>query len=195
MMVYSAQKKKIKRLFDALPASVMGHSIRTGIIMQTFIDALMASAPGLLEKQGVTDYDDMLTCAREFGFYHHIADNSEKSPADLILHIFKGAINADGFYVNGLIDTVETHSEKWDGSGEKKLSGHTIPFWGRVCAIAEAYDNLTNTSTPRKAISIMSSLSGIAFDPELCSVFLKCYPELRSFVNSTGISRLRSGTM
>jgi putative two-component system response regulator len=73
-----------------------------------------------------------------------------------------------------------THHEKWNGTGYPKgLSGEEIPLEGRIMAIADVYDALTNERPYKKAFSheeaveIITKDSGAAFDPALAEVFLE----------------------
>jgi len=79
----------------------------------------------------------------------------------------------------------ETHHEKWDGSGYPKgLSGHEIPLFGRLMAIADVYDALA-TDRPYKtafsheeSVRIIKEDSGKHFDPVLIDLFLKVTDEI-----------------
>ncbi|MBM7560806.1 diguanylate cyclase domain-containing protein [Fusibacter tunisiensis] len=78
-----------------------------------------------------------------------------------------------------LAESVLHHHEKWDGSGYPgKLAGEEIPYQSRIVSIAEAYDEYTNPiKTERisneEAILRLQEMSGVAFDPELISVFIE----------------------
>jgi putative two-component system response regulator len=74
---------------------------------------------------------------------------------------------------------VGSHHEKWDGSGYPHgLKGEDIPLQGRIMAIIDVYDALTNNRPYRhmlphhEAVSIIKALSGSHFDPRLVEVFL-----------------------
>jgi putative two-component system response regulator len=65
-----------------------------------------------------------------------------------------------------------THHERWDGRGyPEKLAGDEIPLAGRIVAVADAYDALTNDRPYRPAQSAATALmeiaahSGTQFDP------------------------------
>lgn len=71
-----------------------------------------------------------------------------------------------------------THHERMDGSGyPRALSGRDIPFEGRVAAIADVFDALTNNRPYRNAFSVLDAVgmmrsgSGSQFDPRLLDVF------------------------
>ena len=73
-----------------------------------------------------------------------------------------------------------SHHEKWDGSGYPLgLKGTKIPLQGRLMAIIDIYDALTNDRpnrekmSHREAVEIIKDYSGTHFDPELVKVFLQ----------------------
>jgi len=77
-----------------------------------------------------------------------------------------------------------SHHEKWDGSGYPKgLAGEDIPLWGRICAIADVFDALTNARPYKKAFSneealeIMKEGRGKHFDPKLLDLFFEHFKE------------------
>ena len=78
-----------------------------------------------------------------------------------------------------------SHHEKWDGSGYPLgLKGSNIPLQGRMMAIVDVYDALTNDRpsrerlSHREAVETIKSGSGAHFDPELVQVFLKNEKEI-----------------
>jgi response regulator RpfG family c-di-GMP phosphodiesterase len=75
-----------------------------------------------------------------------------------------------------------THHERFDGGGYPRgLSGHEIPIEGRVVAIADVYDALTNDRvyraafTSEQAVEIMCGDEG-HFDPALLAAFIDLLP-------------------
>ena len=73
-----------------------------------------------------------------------------------------------------------SHHEKWDGTGYPNgLKGKEIPLQGRIMAIVDVYDALTNHRPHRsmlnhkEAIGIVKNLSGTQFDPDLVEIFLE----------------------
>jgi len=72
-----------------------------------------------------------------------------------------------------------SHHERWDGSGYPLgLKGTKIPLQGRLMAIVDVYDALTNDRPDREkiphgeAVEMIKSYSGTYFDPELVDVFM-----------------------
>jgi putative two-component system response regulator len=77
-----------------------------------------------------------------------------------------------------------THHERWDGKGYPNgLAGESIPIEGRIAAIADVYDALLSvrpykTAWPQeKAVELIVQQSGLAFDPQLVSLFIGLLPE------------------
>ena len=72
-----------------------------------------------------------------------------------------------------------SHHEQWSGSGYPLgLSGTDIPLQGRLMALVDVYDALTNDRPYKKAfsheeaITIIKESSGTHFDPQIAEVFL-----------------------
>ncbi|MGX9462867.1 response regulator [Shewanella sp. A14] len=80
-----------------------------------------------------------------------------------------------------------THHEKWNGSGYPHgLKGEDIPIEGRIVAIADVFDALTNERPYKeawsidKAMAFINSQSGIHFDPDLVVILQECLPSILS---------------
>ena len=72
-----------------------------------------------------------------------------------------------------------THHERWDGSGYPAgLAGEKIPLEGRICAVADVFDALTNDRHYRDALTnltvygMMESEKERHFDPRVVQAFL-----------------------
>lgn len=73
-----------------------------------------------------------------------------------------------------------SHHEWWDGTGyPKQLSGEDIPLFGRITALADTFDALSNDRCYKKAwpidqvIEYIKNLRGKQFQPELVDLFLE----------------------
>jgi len=80
-----------------------------------------------------------------------------------------------------------THHEKWDGSGYPNgLKGSQIPVWGRIAAIVDVFDALTNDRPYKKALPVDRSFeilkkgTGTHFDPEVSKAFFSIQTEILS---------------
>jgi len=72
------------------------------------------------------------------------------------------------------------HHEKWDGSGyPAKLQGEKIPIEGRIVAVADVFDALTNKRPYKEAWSVEKTMdlikeqSGKHFDPEVVDALVR----------------------
>jgi len=126
----------------------------------------IAIKDSILMKPGPLTGDEFAEMKRHAGFGVDIIKKIEKkSSENAFLHyaeIFAG-----------------THHEKWDGSGYPQgLKGTEIPLQGRLMAIVDVYDALTNDRPYKKKFSHKESLdiiaegSGKHFDPNIVEVFL-----------------------
>lgn len=75
-----------------------------------------------------------------------------------------------------------THHERWDGSGYPgRLSGSDIPLVGRIVAVADVFDALTNERPYKAAWPVEQALaeikaqSGKQFDPQVVETFLRMH--------------------
>ena len=82
-----------------------------------------------------------------------------------------------------------SHHEKWDGSGYPRgLKGKDIPLMGRLMALADVYDALTNDRPYKKAfaheeaVDIIRKGEGTHFDPHIVEIFLAHEKEFKKRV-------------
>jgi putative two-component system response regulator len=77
-----------------------------------------------------------------------------------------------------------SHHEHWDGNGYEGLSGESIPLAGRIVAIADVFDALTQKRPYKAAWSIGEAIAEIErqrgrhFDPRLVDAFLRVVTRL-----------------
>jgi putative two-component system response regulator len=71
------------------------------------------------------------------------------------------------------------HHERWDGTGYVGIAGAAVPLAGRIVAIADVFDALTQTRpykaawTVTEAVSEIERQRGRQFDPTLVDAFLR----------------------
>jgi HD-GYP domain-containing protein (c-di-GMP phosphodiesterase class II) len=83
-------------------------------------------------------------------------------------------------FLEGAVEIVRTHHERWDGRGYPMgLGGEQIPLAARVFAIADSFDAMTSDRPYRAALSFDHAFdeirrgSGTQFDPDVVAVFLE----------------------
>ena len=91
--------------------------------------------------------------------------------------IFK---NSDRLILKTAGEIAGTHHEWWNGNGyPKKLKGEEIPLFGRITALADTFDALSNDRCYKKAwplpdvIKYIQDLKGKQFQPQLVDLFLE----------------------
>jgi len=95
-----------------------------------------------------------------------------------------------------------SHHEKWDGKGYPYgLKGEEIPLQGRLMAIVDVYDALTNDRPYKKAFTheesteIIRKENGTHFDPSIGNVFLAHEQEFKKARDDKSIGKvLRSSS-
>jgi HD-GYP domain-containing protein (c-di-GMP phosphodiesterase class II) len=88
-----------------------------------------------------------------------------------------------GFLADAL-DAVGCHHERWDGTGYPAgLAGDAIPLFGRIVAVADAFDAMIADRPYRSSLPVEVALREIErgrggqFDPDIAKLFLTNLPE------------------
>ena len=72
-----------------------------------------------------------------------------------------------------------SHHERWDGSGYAGLAGNQIPLAGRIVAVADVFDALTQKRPYKPAWPVEEAIAeierqrGLQFDPSIVDAFLR----------------------
>ena len=80
-----------------------------------------------------------------------------------------------------MIDMVQTHHERFDGSGYPNgMRGADIPLFGRIAGILDCYDAITSDRSyqraisPHQALRVLYDVKNKAFQQELIEQFIQC---------------------
>lgn len=108
-------------------------------------------------------------------------DTIKKHP--VIGHVILEKVNLPD-HLKPLLDGVRHHHERFDGGGYPDgLSGHMIPEFGRIIAVADAFDAMTSNRPYRnampyaKARDILIGGRGTQWDEQFIDQFLDFYEE------------------
>lgn len=205
---YWAQKKmsmQQQRLALALKQVEMGNETIMAIARTVDAKDSMTSK----HSQRVSEYSVLI--AKKYGFSEEEVDNirnaallhdigkigipdailnkpdklTDEEYARMKLHATLGAdILKDFTLIEHAAEGAKYHHERYDGSGYPEgLKGDDIPLYGRIIALADAFDAMTANRVYRKRLSferVMSELEngrGTQFDPELLDLFLELLNE------------------
>jgi energy-coupling factor transport system substrate-specific component len=105
---------------------------------------------------------------------------TDREYAVMKTHVTSGAeILKDFTLIEHVVEGARYHHERYDGRGYPDgLKGKDIPLYGRIIAIADAFDAMTANRVYRKRLDfdyVMGELRrgrGTQFDPELLDLFL-----------------------
>jgi ribonuclease P protein subunit RPR2 len=83
------------------------------------------------------------------------------------------------------IEVVASHHERWDGTGYPRgLRGDEIPSSGRIFAVCDTFDAMTNDRPYRRALPVECALeeigrqAGTQFDPKVAVAFIALVHDL-----------------
>ena len=111
-------------------------------------------------------------------------------------HVIRGAeILKDFTLIDHVVEGAKYHHERFDGLGYPEgLKGKDIPLYGRIIAIADAFDAMTANRVYRKkqnfdfVISELKNGRGTQFDPDLIDIFIKLIDDKK--INIDAIYRI-----
>ena len=181
---YIATMKSLAQVIEAKDLTTRGHLDRT----QTY---------GLALAQRV----DPALATEEFGYGFFLHDIGKVGIPEQIL-CKRGPLSADEWevmrthplvgaqivapiaFLEGAVDLVRHHHERFDGSGYPDgLKGEEIPLVARVFSVADSFDAMTSDRPYRGAMGIERALveieggAGSQFDPEIVRIFVQMMHE------------------
>ncbi len=106
---------------------------------------------------------------------------TDEEYAEMKSHVNQGAVILKDFtLVEHVVDGTRYHHERYDGRGYPDgLKGEEIPLYGRIIAVADAFDAMTSNRVYRKQMDtdyVMNEMvrgRGTQFDPNVLDAFLR----------------------
>ena len=93
---------------------------------------------------------------------------------------------ANEHHAQMLRDVIACHHERWDGTGYPHgLAGAAIPLAGRILAVADVFDALTNPRpykhawTLEQGLEYLQANAGSQFDPQCVATAERCFEDWR----------------
>jgi len=106
---------------------------------------------------------------------------NEREMAEMQRHveIGLGLVKRSGMQDQDIIDFIENHHERLDGSGYPRgIAGDAIPAFGRIAGLVDCYNAITgsrkyaSTRSPAEAITLLYKLKGVHFHKDLIEEFI-----------------------
>ena len=182
---YVATMTSFATVVEAKDRTTAGHLDRTarlGMALAHAVDPELAARPE-------TSYGFFLHDIGTVGIPEHILCKPAALDASewLVMreHPTIGAhIVAPIHFLEGAVDIVRSHHERWDGAGYPMGMRHEeIPLAARIFAVADSFDAMTNDRPYRKALPIEHAVDEIVlgacsqFDPDVVQIFLELIDE------------------
>lgn len=171
---------------DAKDAYTCGHSDRVALIAQRIARKMNLGTAeceriymaGLLHDIGKIGIPDDVLCkaGRLTDAEYDVIKQHPEIGYSILRHVKQ---------LEYVLPGVLHHHESYDGTGYPHgLSGESIPLYGRVLAVADAFDAMTSTRSYRRAMDrekakdILREGSGSQWDPLAVEAFFEALPEI-----------------
>ncbi len=89
-------------------------------------------------------------------------------------------------FLDGAVDVIRCHHERWDGRGYPDgLAGENIPIGARIFSVCDTFDAMTSDRPYRRALPFDDAVSeidrcrGTQFDPQVVDAFVRMCNDLR----------------
>lgn len=158
----------------------------TEILNEKFIDQLVKAAPMHdLGKVGIPD-SILLKPGRHTTEERTIMRTHAQLGENILQVVAETTEASDSLFVIAA-NIAGGHHENWDGSGYPRgIADVNIPLEARLMALADVYDALTTDRAYKKrwsheqAVSEITRLEGIKFDPEVVAAFKRSEEQFRA---------------
>jgi hypothetical protein len=171
--------RALSRAIDAKDSYTQGHSERVALVARMLAEA-SGMEPATIERVYISG---LLHDVGKIGVPEAVLCKPGQLTRDefelIKQHPSIGArILADIRQMHDLVPGVLSHHERWDGRGyPQELAGESIPLFGRLIGLADAFDAMSSNRTYRDALpheQVMAEIrrnAGTQFDPALADLF------------------------
>lgn len=172
----------------AIAAESKDHYIGTHIIKVSDYSSAIAKALGLPDDEvEIIRYASMMHDIGKIGIPQEILNKKTSLTPEEYETIKKHPLIADRIFsgsnsamVKAAAEVALTHHEKYDGTGYPRgLKGDRIPLYGRIVAVADAFDAIISERSYKpgetfgEALEALKKEANTFFDPQIVIAFIK----------------------
>ncbi len=178
---YTGVLSILSKFIQTVDADTEAHSVRVSA-WAVQIGRELAVKKGLIEEIRIAGLlHDVGKVDVSVDILRKAAALSQNEQDEVREHTHRGAamVKPVGGMLSHIADAIETHHEKYDGSGYKGLKGEEIPLVARIIAVADAFDALLSDRPYRKGVGVFNAMDGIVasasshFDPRVVTALQK----------------------
>lgn len=181
---YTATVRALSNAVEWRDAYTAKHAERV-----TAYGVLIARSLGILVEGTPTEFGFLLhdigKLAISDAILHKEGPLTDAERARMVEHPVIGAQIVEGIdFLEGAVDIVRHHHERWDGRGyPHRLRGPDIPFGARVIAVADSFDAMTSDRPYRpgmtvdRAVAILREGRAVQWDPAVVDALLHTVPD------------------
>ncbi|MFV1950787.1 MAG: HD domain-containing phosphohydrolase [Nitrospinota bacterium] len=179
--------KTLVATIEAKDEYTKGHSERVNKLSVSIAEAMRIGAEEIEDIKWASILHDIGKIAVPEEILTKPSSLSDKEYTSVMKHPGKGyEILKPIKYLNGSLDGIYYHHEKFDGTGYPfGMKGKDIPLMARIIAVADTYDAMTSSRAYRPAMSSkecikeLIKVKGIQLDPEIVDIFVEVILDLK----------------
>ena len=172
---YSGVLSILSKFIQTVDADTEAHSVRVSAWAVCIAKELELNIAMIEEVRIVGLLHDVGKVDVSVDILRKAASLSGEEQAEIRKHTAHGAaiIKPVGGMLSHIADAVETHHEKYDGSGYRGLKADEIPLAARIVATADAFDAMLSDRPYRKGMSVFDAMDSVLasaethFDPRV----------------------------
>jgi putative nucleotidyltransferase with HDIG domain len=188
---YAGVLSILSKFIETVDADTEAHSVRVSAWSVRMAEEMGLKGSIVEEVRIASMLHDVGKVEVSVDILRKAASLSAKEQTEMQQHTSRGAeiLKPVGGMLSRIADAIESHHEKYDGSGYRGLMAEEIPLASRIIAVADAFDAMLSDRPYRKGMAIGEAMDRIIsgsekhFDP-------KVVVALQRVINSEGEAAL-----